>query len=108
MNVQNCILRPQTRASAFGASFGRSALRPSWPFPGRGAVPESGHSFRYDAFVLVVRSMRGNRPAPRQEARTITSSFVSVGTARVAYPVLGTGPAVLLVNVTGGGDGHWG
>lgn len=27
MNVQNCILRPQTRASAFGASFGCSALR---------------------------------------------------------------------------------
>ena len=36
------------------------------------------------------------------------SSFVSVGSARVAYRVLGMGPAVLLVNGTGGGDGHWG
>ena len=26
----------------------------------------------------------------------------------VAYRVLGMGPAVLLVNGTGGGDGHWG
>ena len=38
----------------------------------------------------------------------MTSSFVSVGSARVAYRVLGMGPAVLLVNGTGGGDGHWG
>ena len=38
----------------------------------------------------------------------MTSSFVSVGSARVAYRALGMGPAVLLVNGTGGGDGHWG
>lgn len=38
----------------------------------------------------------------------MTSSFVSVGSARVAYRVLGMGPAVLVVNGTGGGDGHWG
>jgi pimeloyl-ACP methyl ester carboxylesterase len=38
----------------------------------------------------------------------MTSSFVSVGSARVAYRVRGEGPAVLLVNGTGGGDGHWG
>jgi 3-oxoadipate enol-lactonase len=36
------------------------------------------------------------------------SGFVNVGSARVAYRVLGMGPAVLLVNGTGGGDGHWG
>jgi hypothetical protein len=35
----------------------------------------------------------------------MTSSFVSVGSARVASRVLGTGPAVVLVNGTGGGDG---
>ncbi|QIG91122.1 alpha/beta fold hydrolase [Bradyrhizobium sp. 6(2017)] len=38
----------------------------------------------------------------------MTSNFVNVGSARVAYRVLGKGPAVLLVNGTGGGDGHWG
>jgi hypothetical protein len=37
----------------------------------------------------------------------MTSSFVSVGGARVAYRMQGTGPAVVLVNGTGGGDGHW-
>src|ERR1700758_984519 len=42
----------------------------------------------------------------RQEL--MTSSFVNVGSARVAHRVLGTGPTVLLVNGTGGGDGHWG
>ena len=35
----------------------------------------------------------------------MTSSFVSVGSARVAYRVLGMGPAVLLVNGTGGETG---
>ncbi|MBY3064784.1 alpha/beta hydrolase [Rhizobium laguerreae] len=33
---------------------------------------------------------------------------MNVGSARVAYRVVGMGPAVLLVNGTGGGDGHWG
>ena len=36
------------------------------------------------------------------------SKFVRVGSAHVAYRVLGMGPAVLLVNGTRGGDGHWG
>jgi 3-oxoadipate enol-lactonase len=38
----------------------------------------------------------------------MVSSFVSVDSARVAYRVTGLGPAVVLVNGTGGGDGHWG
>jgi pimeloyl-ACP methyl ester carboxylesterase len=38
----------------------------------------------------------------------MTTSFVTVGRARVAYRVLGAGPTALLVNGTGGGDGHWG
>ena len=47
---------------------------------------------------------------PRLEKRQeiMTSSFVSIGSARVDYRVLGAGPVVLLVNGTGGGDGHWG
>jgi pimeloyl-ACP methyl ester carboxylesterase len=38
----------------------------------------------------------------------MTNSFESVGNARVAYRIMGEGPTVLLVNGTGGGDGHWG
>lgn len=37
----------------------------------------------------------------------MTSSFVRAGNACVAYRVLGAGPTALLVNGTGGGDGHW-